>query len=170
MNERVGAATYLGNPLTLVGREVCVGDSAPDFQVITSDLTPYSMRDGHGDIRLVASIASVDTPVCDLEIRRLSEAAHNLPGLRLIVVSADLPFAQARWFNAEGIDNVTVLSDHRELSFGRAFGVAVKELRVLSRALFILDPGDRVSYVEYVRELADHPDYEAALRAVRQAA
>ena len=170
MNERVGATTYLGNPLTLVGREISVGDSAPDFQVITSNLAPYSMQDGRGDMRLVASIASVDTPVCDLEIRRLSEAACNLPGLRLIVVSADLPFAQARWFNAQGIDNVTVLSDHRELSFGRAFGVAVKELRVLSRALFIVDPDDRVSYVEYVRELADHPNYEAALRAVRQAA
>ncbi len=170
MNERVGATTYLGNPLTLVGEEIKAGDFAPDFQVITSELAPYSMKDGHGEMRLVASLASVDTPVCDLEIHRLSQAAGGVPGLKLIVVSADLPFAQARWFAAQGIDNVTVLSDHRELSFGRAFGVAVKELRVLSRALFILDPDDRIRYVEYVRELADHPDYESAFRAMRRAA
>lgn len=170
MNERFGAATFLGNPLTLVGREISVGDVAPEFEVITADLAPYSLENGHGHVRLLASIASVDTPVCDLEIRRLSRAVGELAGVQLIVVSADLPFAQKRWFDAQGIGNATVLSDHRELSFGRAFGVGVKELRVLSRALFVLDPDDRVRYVEYVRELAEHPNYDAALGAIKRAA
>ncbi len=168
--ERVGAATYLGSPLTLVGTEITVGDQAPDFEVVTSELVPYSLKDGHGEVRVIASLASVDTPVCDLEIRRLSKAARELGNLRFVVVSADLPFAQARWLKAQGIDNATALSDHRELAFGRAFGVAIKELRILSRALFILDPNDRVSYVEYVKELADHPDYDALLGAIKRAA
>ena len=170
MEERFGAVTYLGNALTLLGSEIAVGDLAPDVEVITSDLTPYSLARGDGEVRLVATLASVDTPVCDLEIRRLSRAAKDLGDLRLIVVSADLPFAQARWLAAQGIDNATVLSDHRELAFGRAFGVAIKELRILSRAVFILDPYGRVSYVEYVRELADHPNYESLIGAIKRAA
>lgn len=169
MEERLGATTFVANPLTLMGSEIGVGDTAADFDVLTPALETYSLEDGRGEVRLVAAVPSLDTPVCDSEVLRLSEEAQTLGNVRVLVVSADLPFAQERWRRERGVDNVTVLSDHRALSFGTAFGIAIKELRLLGRAIFVIDPENRVRYVEYVRELTEHPDYEAALDAVRAA-
>src|ERR1051326_3592781 len=165
MGERVGAAALFGQPLTLLGREIKVGESAQDFTVIRPDFRTYSLNDGRGELRLVASLPSLDTPVCDAEARRFSEEAAKL-GMTVLLVSADLPFAQTRWCAANGIDNVTMLSDHRDVSFGMAFGVAIKELRILSRALFVVAPEHRVRHAEYVTELSDHPDYDAALASL----
>lgn len=170
MQEREGAVTFFGNPLTLEGSEIKVGDRVPDCTLLRSDLSPYSMSDGISEVSLIASVPSLDTPVCDAEVRRLSEEVAKLCNVRVLTVSADLPFAQARWCGAQGIDNVTMLSDHRELAFGKAFGIAIKELRILGRALFVVDADGRVTHVEYVRELTEHPDYEAALSALKQAA
>ena len=170
MQEREGAATFLGNPLTLEGSEIKVGDRVPDCTVLKPDLSPFSMSEGTDDLTLIASVPSIDTPVCDAELRRLSGEAAKLGNVRVLAVSADLPFAQARWCGAQGIDNVTMLSDHHELAFGKAFGIAIKELRLLGRALFVVDADGRVTHVEYVRELTEHPDYEAALSALKRSA
>ncbi|MDQ4145015.1 MAG: thiol peroxidase [Actinomycetota bacterium] len=170
MKQREGAATFLGNPLTLEGSEVKVGDRIPDITLMKPDLTTYSLSEGMGEARLIASVPSIDTPVCDAEIRRLSEEVAKLDNVRILAVSADLPFAQARWCAAQGLDKVTMLSDHRELAFGKALGISIKELRLLGRAIFVLDPEGRVTHVEYVRELTEHPDYEAAVSALKRAA
>ena len=170
MNQPEGTVTFLGNPLTLEGSEVKVGDRLPDVTLMKPDLTAYSLSEGTGQVTLIASVPSVDTPVCDAEIRRLSQEASRLGNVRVLAVSADLPFAQARWCGARGIDNVTMLSDHRDLAFGKALGIAIKELRLLGRALFVLDAQGRVTYAEYVRELTEHPDYEVALRDLKRAA
>ena len=170
MEERYGATTFVEKPLTVIGREVTVGDIAIDFDVLTTGLEGYSLDDGRGEARLVAVVPSLDTPVCDSEVFRLAREAQTLENLRVLVVSADLPFAQERWRRQRGVDNATFLSDHRDLSFGQAFGIAIKELRLLGRAIFVLDRENRVRYVEYVRELTDHPDYEAALDAAREVA
>ena len=167
MEERHGGTTFLEKPLTLVGKEIEVGDRAADFEVLTTGLEKYSRDDGKGEVRLVAAVPSLDTPVCQAEILRLSEETEALENVRVVVVSADLPFAQDRWWREHGVDNATFLSDHRDLSFGKAFGVAIKEFRLLGRAIFVIDPDDRVRYVEYVRELTEHPDYQAALAAVK---
>jgi thiol peroxidase len=170
MDQPDGTVTFLGNPLTLEGSEVKVGDRLPDITLIKPDLTPYSLSEGTGQVTLIASVPSLDTPVCDAEVRRLSQEASRLDNVRVLAVSADLPFAQARWCGAQGIDNVTMLSDHRDLDFGKAFGISIKELRLLARALFVIDAQGRVTHVEYVRELTEHPDYEAAVSALRRAA
>ena len=170
MEERYGATTFVEKPLTLLGREVAVGDRATDFDVLTTGLERYSLDDGRGEARLVAVVPSLDTPVCDSEVLRLTQEAQTLEDLRVVVVSADLPFAQERWRRERGVDNATFLSDHQDLSFGRAFGIAIKELRLLGRAIFVLDGENRVRYVEYVRELTEHPDYGAAMDAAREVA
>ncbi len=167
MEERHGGATFANKPLTLMGREIAVGDRAGDFEVLTPALEPYSRDDGKGEVRLIAAVPSVDTPVCGSEVLRLSRDAKALENVRVLVISADLPFAQDRWRREHAVDNATFLSDHRDLSFGRAYGVAIKELRLLGRAVFVIDPDNRVRYVEYVRELTEHPNYYAALEAVR---
>lgn len=168
MQERYGGTTFAETPLTLIGREIEVGDTAADFEVLTTGLERYSRDDGKGEVRLVAAVPSLDTPVCQAEILRLSQEAKALENVRVLVVSADLPFAQERWRTEHGVDNATFLSDHRDLSFGKAFGLAIKEFRLLGRAIFVIDPEDRVRYVEYVRELTEHPDYRAALAAVKE--
>ena len=168
--ERYGATTFVERPLTLIGREMAVGDTATDFGVLTTGLEEYSLEDGKGEARLVAVVPSLDTPVCDSEVVRLDQETQEIENLRVLVVSADLPFAQERWRRERGVDNATLLSDHRDLSFGEAFGIAIKELRLLGRAIFVLDGENRVCYVEYVRELTEHPDYEAALDAAREVA
>ncbi len=170
MEERYGAATFVEQPLTLVGRKIAIGDIATDFGVLTTGLERYSLDDGRGQARLVVVVPSLDTPVCNSEVIRLAEEAQTLENLRVLVVSADLPFAQERWRRERGVDNATFLSDHRDLSFGQAFGIAIKELRLLGRAIFVLDGENRVRYVEYVRELTEHPDYEAAMDAAREVA
>jgi thioredoxin-dependent peroxiredoxin len=161
--------TFKGNNVTLLGNEVKVGDQAPDFTVLANDLSEVTLQDSKGSVRLISVVPSIDTGVCDAQTRRFNEEASNLGNVKVLTVSVDLPFAQKRWCGANGIENVQTLSDHRALSFGEAYGVAIKELRLLARAVFVVDSNDKVTYVEYVSEATDHPNYEAALEAAKQA-
>jgi thioredoxin-dependent peroxiredoxin len=161
--------TFKGNNVTLLGNEVKVGDQAPDFTVLGNDLSEVTLQDSKGSVRLISVVPSLDTGVCDAQTRRFNEEAASLGNVKVLTVSVDLPFAQKRWCGANGIENVQTLSDHRALSFGEAYGVAIKELRLLARAVFVVDSNDKVTYVEYVSEATDHPNYEAALEAAKQA-
>lgn len=161
--------TFKNNPVTLLGNEIAVGDTAPDFTVLANDLSPVTLADTKGKIRLISVIPSIDTGVCATQTRKFNEEAASLgDDVRILTISCDLPFAQARWCAAEGIDAVQTLSDHRDLSFGEAFGVVMKELRLLARSVFVVDQNDKVMYVEYVSEGTNHPDYEKAIEAVKQ--
>ena len=168
--ERPGAVKMRGNPVTLVGPKLEPGQPAPDFRVVANDLSPVTLKDTRGAVRIFASVPSLDTSVCDLEGRRFNEEASRLDGVNVYVISMDLPFAQRRWCGAAGIERVKTLSDHREASFGTAYGVLIKDLRLLARAVFVVDRNDRITYVEYVPEVTEHPKYEAALEAARRAA
>ncbi|MGH9041828.1 MAG: thiol peroxidase [Acidimicrobiia bacterium] len=170
MTERAGAATFQGTPLTLLGDEVEVGQTSPDFTLL-SGLEPYSLADGKGKVRILNVVVSLDTPVCDVQSRRFADEAAGLPGVDILTISADLPFAQARWAKDAGVgDSQQMLSDHRDLSFGEAYGLVVKELRLLARALIVLDADDNVVHVQRDPELTNHPDYDSALAAAKQAA
>ncbi len=168
--ERQGAITLKGNPVTLVGPQIQVGMKAPNFQVIAHDSAPVTLADSKGNTRLISVVHSVDTGICDAQTRRFNQEAAKLPGVEILTISMDLPFALKRWCGAAGVDKVKVLSDHREASFGRAYGVLIKEARLLARALFVIDPQEVVRYVEYVPEVGSHPNYDAALAAARQSA
>lgn len=167
--ERPGAATLKGNPLTLIGPELKPGDPAPDFEVVDKTLSPVRLGPG-GTVRIFSVVPSLDTPVCDAQTKRFNDEAAKLEGVEIITVSMDLPFAQARWCGAFGVDKVKMLSDHRDGSFGAAYGTLIKELRIESRAIFVVDKDNKIRYVEYVKEVADHPNYEAALAAAKAAA
>ena len=166
--ERTGVVTFKGNPLTLIGSEVKAGQKAPEFQVLAQDLSVVTLASSRGKTRLISVVPSLDTPVCDAQTRRFNQEAAKLPNISVLTISADLPFAQKRWCGAAGIDKVQVLSDHKETSFATAYGVLIKELRLLSRSVFIIDAADTVRYVEYVPEVTSHPNYDAALAAARQ--
>ncbi|OGR89682.1 MAG: lipid hydroperoxide peroxidase [Elusimicrobia bacterium RIFCSPLOWO2_01_FULL_59_12] len=168
--ERKGGTTFKGNPLTLIGNEVKVGQTAPDFSALAGDLSPVTLASSKGKTRLFVAVPSLDTPVCDAETRRFNEEAAKMPGVDVWVISMDLPFAQGRFCQTAGIKNVKCLSDHRDASFGKAYGTLIKELRLLSRAIFVVDANDKVQYVEYVKEVTSHPDYQAALDALKQGA
>ncbi|WP_394235554.1 thiol peroxidase [Niallia oryzisoli] len=165
----MASITFAGNPVTLIGNEVKVGDKAPNFTVLANDLSPVTLEDSKGSVRLISVVPSLDTGVCDAQTRRFNEEASKLDNVKILTVSVDLPFAQKRWCGAAGIENVQTLSDHRDLSFGEAFGVAIQELRLLARAVFVVDSNDTVTYAEYVNEVTTHPNYEAALEAAKQA-
>ena len=168
VRERTGVVTFKGGPLTLIGPEIRVGDTAPDFQVLAQDLSTVKWSDGNGKARIISVVPSLDTPVCDAQTRRFNEEAARLPGgVEVWTISMDLPFAQRRWCGAAGIDRVKVFSDHRDAGFGQAFGCLVKELRLLTRAIFVVDRQDAVRHAEYVREVTTPPNYDAALAAVR---
>lgn len=162
--------TFQSNPVTLVGEQVKVGDKAPDFTVLANDLSPVSLADSEGKVRLISVVPSLDTGVCAAQTRRFNEEAANLSDdVQILTISVDLPFAQARWCGAEGIDAVQTLSDHKDLSFGKAYGTVIEELRLLARSVFVVDKDDNVTYVEYVTEVTDHPNYDAALEAAKKA-
>ena len=162
--ERKGIITFKGNPLTLIGSEIKVGQAAPDFQVIGEGLAQVSLKDFKGKIKLISVVPSLDTPVCDQQTRRFNEEASKLPGdVVVLTISMDLPFAQGRFCTTAGIKNVKTLSDHRDASFGQAYGTLIKELRLLTRAIFIVGADDKVQYVEYVKEITTHPNYDTAL-------
>jgi thiol peroxidase len=165
--ERPGATTLRGNPMTLVGPELKPGDKAPDFDVISDSLQPVTLDKTGKSIRIFSVIPSLDTPVCDAQTKRFNEEASNFPNLDIYTVSMDLPFAQKRWQGAFGVDKVKMLSDHRNGSFGEHYGTLIKELRIESRAIFVVDPDNTLRHVEYVKEVGDFPDYEAALTAAR---
>src|SRR5437879_13501703 len=168
--ERKNAATLKGKPFTLVGPEIKVGQKAPDFTALAGDLFPVTLASSKGKTLLICSVPSLDTPVCDAETRRFNEEGAKLPGVEVLVISVDLPFAQGRFCQTAGIKNLKCLSDHRDVSFGRAYGTLIKELRLLSRAIFVVGPDDTVQYVEYVKDVASHPNYDAALSALKQGA
>jgi thiol peroxidase len=165
----MASLTFGGNAVTLVGSEVKVGDKAPNFTVLSNDLSPVTLEDSKGSVRIISVVPSVDTGVCDAQTRRFNEEASKLENVKILTISVDLPFAQKRWCAAAGIDKVQTLSDHRDLSFGEAYGVAIQELRLLARSVFVIDSNDNVTYVEYVSEVTDHPNYEAAIEAAKQA-
>ncbi len=168
--ERKGAVTFKGGPLTLVGPELKVGSKAPEFQVTAQDLSPVKLSDSNGKVRLISVMPSLDTPVCDAQTKRINEEAAKLPNVEILAISMDLPFAQKRWCGATGANRIKVLSDHKDASFTTAFGVLIKELRLSARAIFVLDGQGTVRYAEVVKEVTEHPNYDAALSAVRQAA
>src|SRR5438093_13715195 len=158
-----------GNPLTLIGPELQVGDHAPDFTVVDGTLSPVNLEKTGSHVRIISVVPSLDTPVCDLQTKRFNEEAAQLPGVDIVTVSMDLPFAQKRWCGAFGVDKVKMLSDHKDGSFGSAYGTLIKELRIESRAIFVLDPNNTIRHVEYVKEVAEHPNYDTALSAARSA-
>lgn len=165
----MASVTFLNDPVTLVGKEIKVGDTAPDFVVLDNDLSPVRLEDSEGKVRLISVVPSLDTGVCDAQTRRFNEDASSVSGVEVLTISVDLPFAQKRWCGSNGLENVKTLSDHRNLSFGEAYGVHIKELRLLARAVFVIDSSDKVTYVEYVNEVSNHPNYEAAIEAVKAA-
>ena len=166
MKERSGIATIEGKPLTLVGEEVKLGNKAPDFTVLDNDLSPVNFATYRGKICIISSVPSLDTPVCDAETRRFNQEAGRLGSdVVILTISMDLPFAQKRWCGAAGVDKVQTLSDHREASFGTSYGVLIKELRLLARAIFIVDQEGSIRYIQLVKEITKEPDYEAVLNA-----
>jgi len=165
--ERAGGTTLMGNPMTLVGPELRVGDAAPDFTAVDSALKPVKLRDTGNGIRIFSVVPSLDTPVCDAQTKRFDEEAAKLDGIEVYTVSMDLPFAQKRFSNSFGVDHVKMLSDHKDASFGAAWGTLIKELRILSRAIFVVGPDNKIKYVEYVPEVSNFPNYDAALTAAR---
>ncbi len=168
MEENSGIITMKGNPLTLVGKQPKVGEPAPDFEVLDNNLSPVRLSSFRGKVCVIASIPSLDTPVCDMETRRFNEEAGMLGSdVAIFTISMDLPFAQKRWCGTAGVDKVTTLSDHFSASFGEAYGVLIKELRLLARALFVVDKNGVVNYVQIVKEIADEPDYTEVLMALK---
>ena len=169
MKERTGMITMKGNPLTLMGDEVKVGEMAPDFVVLDNNLSPVKFSSFRGKTCILSSVPSLDTPVCDMETRKFNEEAGRLgPDVAILTVSMDLPFAQKRWCAAAGVDKVQTLSDHRDASFGTSYGVLIKELRLLARAVFLVDRKGILQYIQLVKEVTKEPDYEAVLNALKK--
>ena len=153
--------------MTVIGPELKTGDTAPDFQTVDDSLKPIDLAaTGHG-VRIFSIVPSLDTPVCDAQTKRFNEEAGKLPDVKIYTVSMDLPFAQKRWCGAFGVDHVKMLSDHRSASFGEHYGTLIKELRILSRAIFVVDQKNTIRHVEYVKEVGDHPNYESALAVAK---
>ena len=168
MEERQGIITFKGNPMTLVGPELKAGGQAPEFTVVDGGLARVTLSDYTGKVKLISAVPSLDTPVCDTETRRFNQEAAQLPGnVAVLTISLDLPFAQKRWCGAAGIDRVTVLSDYQDRSFGLAYGVLIKELKLLSRSIFIIDRENVIRYIQHVPEVTSEPDYGAVLTAVK---
>jgi thioredoxin-dependent peroxiredoxin len=167
MKERQGIITIHGKPLTLVGDEVKAGAAAPEAELLDNDLNPVKLSSHRGKILVIASVPSLDTPVCDLETRRFNDEAANLGGdIEILTISMDLPFAQKRWCGAAGVTRLKTLSDHRQAEFGLAYGVLIKELRLLARAVFIVDRQGTLQYVQLVKEVTEEPNYEEVLQAL----
>ncbi len=168
--ERAGAITARGNPLTLIGPALKPGDRAPAFSLAGQDMKPVTLADSAGKVRLISVVPSLDTPVCDTQTRKFNEKAAQIPGVEILTVSVDLPMAQKRWCGAAGVDKVKTLSDYKDHSFGKDWGVRIKENGLLARSIFVIGKDDSISYVELVPELTTEPNYDAALDAARKAA
>ncbi|MEE9213405.1 MAG: thiol peroxidase [Thermodesulfobacteriota bacterium] len=167
--ERTGVTTLKGNPVTMIGPEIKVGDTAPNFTSYEKLGSPVTLDTYDGKIKIFSVIVSVDTPVCDIQTKRFNQEAANLgDDVEIITMSMDLPFALSRYCGAEGIDKVKTVSDYKDASFGEAYGVLMKEHRLLARAIFIVDKDNIVRYVEYVGEVAEEPDYDKALNALKE--
>jgi thiol peroxidase len=168
--ERTGEITFKGNPLTLIGPKLAAGGMAPEFELLANDLSPAKLSESIGKVRLISVVPSLDTPVCDTQTRNFNEQLSALgDGVVGYTISADLPFAQARYCGAAGIELIQTLSDHYSMAFGDAYGTHIKELRLDSRAVFVVDGGGKIRHVEYVGEITELPDHDAALAAVKTA-
>ena len=168
--ERIGGVTYKGRSLTVIGEQLRVGDPAPGFKLVANDFSAVTLADSRGKVRLISVVPSLDTGICDAQTRRFNAEAANLgENVVILTVSSEHPFNQRRWCGAAGIDQVQVVSDHMDMAFGAAYGTYVKELRLEQRSVFVIDADDCIAHVEYVPEIAQHPDYDAALTAVTHA-
>ena len=169
MTEIKNKVTFKGNPVTLIGNEVKVGDVAPDFTALSTDLKEVKLSDYRGKVVVIAVFPSVDTGVCALQLARFNqEAASFGKDVQLLTISVDLPFALGRYCADKGIENALTVSDHRDLDFGEKYGFVIKELRLLSRGTVIVDKEGIIKYVEYVPEVGEHPNYEKALEIVKE--
>ena len=167
---RRGAVKFKGNPMTLIGPELKPGTKAPEFEALGTDLSSVGLSSFKGKPVLISVTPSLDTPVCDAQAKRFNEEAAKLPHVVVLNISMDLPFAQRRWCGASGAERIKTLSDHRDASFGTAYGALIQELRLLTRAIFVVDAGGTLRHVEYVPEVTAHPNYDAALAAVKSLA
>ena len=159
-----------GNPRVLAGPELKPGDKAPDFAVVDTTLQPVDLAKTGSKVRIFSVVPSLDTPVCDMQTKRFNDETAKLPHVDIYTISMDLPFAMRRWCGAFGVDNVKMVSDYKSASFGEAYGTLIKDLRLECRAIFVIDKDNTVRHAEYVKEVTEHPDYEAALSAARQLA
>ena len=167
--ERKGIVTFKGNALTLIGPELKAGDNAPDFRVLNGELKEFGLKDFAGKIKIISVTPSLDTPVCDIQARRFNKEVAGLAAdVAVLNVSMDLPFAISRFCTSAGIDKVLALSDHRNASFGMAYGVLIKEMRLLARSVFIIDKNDSIRYMQIVPEVTDLPDFDAALAEIKK--
>lgn len=166
--ERTNVATFKGNPLTLIGPELKVGDTAPEFHLHKNLLEEATLQDYSDKIKLISVVPSLDTGVCDAQTRRFNQEASALgEDVVVLTVSADLPFAQARWCGAAGVDRVITLSDYKDNSFGKAYGVLIKEFALDMRAVFVIGKDNKIQYVEVLKEMTEHPDYDKPVAAVK---
>ena len=168
MEEKTGLVTMKGNPITLAGHALKVRDKAPDFEVTGNDMKPVKFSSFSGKVCIISSVPSLDTPVCDMETRRFNKEAAGLGSdVVILTISMDLPFAQKRWCGAAGVDKVITLSDYKTVDFGTAYGVMIKDLRLLARAVFVVDKKGVIQYIQIVKEIAEEPDYSAVINAVK---
>jgi len=167
LSERVNAITLKGNPMTLLGNELRVGDQAPDATVVGNDLSEVKISSYKGKKLIISAVPSLDTPVCDTETRRFNKEASALNDVTILTISADLPFAQKRWCAGAGISNLATLSDYRYGSFGENYGVMIKGLKILARCVFVVDASGKIRHIELVKEVATEPNYDAILNAVK---
>jgi thiol peroxidase len=170
MTERKGAATMRGQPLTVLGPELKNGDKAPQFKCVDAKLNEYTPDSARGKVMLIASVPSLDTSVCNKEALRFNDEAEKMdnPDVAWLVVSMDLPFAQKRFMEDEDVRGLTIISDHRDASFGENWGTLIKDLRLLQRAVFVVDKNNVIRHVEYVKETGEFPNFEAALKVIRE--
>jgi thiol peroxidase len=167
--ERKNAITFKGGPLTLVGKEISVGQPAPDFAAVANDLSPYKLSNDKGKVVVIASVPSLDTGICDIETRKFNELAASLgDDVVIVTISMDLPFAQARWCGAAGVERVKTVSDYKGADFGNQYGLLIKELHLLARAVLIVDRQGIVRYYQLVPEVTQEPDYDAAVQATQK--
>jgi thiol peroxidase len=168
--ERKGVVTMRGNPVTLLGPALKAGDDAPSFTAVANDLKPFDFNPKSGKVTIISAVPSLDTPVCSTETRRFNQEAAGLGDIQIVTISMDLPFAQKRWCGAEGIKAVTTVSDYRDRAFGQAYGVLMKETKLLARAVFVVGKDGRIAYEQIVPEIASEPDYAAVIAAAKAAA
>jgi thiol peroxidase len=169
MAERAGVVFSHGNPLTLLGAELKIGDKAPDAEALNQAARPVKLSSFFDKVLILSTVPSLDTATCDLETRTFNRRAVELgPDVAIVTVSVDLPFAQKRWCGAAGVDKVTTLSDHRDTAVGKAYGVLVKESRLLARAVFVIDRSGVIQYIQFVPEMSHEPDYDAVLAAAKK--
>jgi len=168
MEKRNNVIKFAGNPMTLVGPEIKIGDKAPDFTALTPDLAPLSLSSTKGQVRVISVVPSIDTSVCDIQTRRFNEEAAKIDGLTILSISVDLPFAIKKYCATKGIENIKTLSDHKDLDFGLKYGFVIEELRLLTRGTIVIDRDDIVRHIEYVANVTDHPDYDKVIATVKK--